>query len=80
MSEKTELEKAIELVEKEGHIVCHPFSFVNNDYLGELNRVLDAVNFRIISAQTSYGETKLATIKLEVVPFKKLEAFERREK
>jgi hypothetical protein len=78
--ERSELEKAIELVENSGHIVAHQFSHMGADYIGELHSILNAGNYRIVSVDTVLESEKKpwrGLIKLEVVPLKRLEAFER---
>lgn len=77
--EKSELDKAIKLIQEQGFAVVYPLSLVAKPYIRELSDVLEAAEYQLDEAKIERNETGRATgrIMLSVFPFKVLEKKER---
>jgi hypothetical protein len=74
-TEKSELEKAMEFLEKAGYVVGHPLSPAAKPYISELSDVLEAAGYRLDEAKIERGENIHATgrILLAIYPISVLE-------
>jgi hypothetical protein len=78
-AEKSELEKAVDIVFQGGYKVVHPLALVARPYIREISDVLEAAEFRLDEAKVERNEGGRATgrILLAVFPFKVLERLEK---
>ena len=78
--EKSELEKAVELVEKEGHVVIKKPSLVEADPIRELCALLDGAGYRVVSAEIVREAEKRwrGEINLSILSAAKIEMVERK--
>jgi hypothetical protein len=75
--EKAELEKAIELVQKNGYGVIHQLSLAARPYIRELSDVIEAAGYRLDEAKVERdGGRATGRIFLTVFPLKILEKLE----
>lgn len=78
--DKSETEKAMELLGKCGYVVGHPLSPAANPYIRELSDVLEAAGYRLDEARVErreIGGRATGRIVLALYPFKTLEKKER---
>jgi hypothetical protein len=75
----TELEKAMDVVQKAGCVVIQPLALAAKPYIGELSTLLESGGYRLDMAKIERDDRGKATgaIALSVYPFKKLESLER---
>jgi hypothetical protein len=75
--EKSELEKAVELVKKNGCEVIHPFAMAGKPYIQKLSDVVEAAGYRLDEAKVEREDGRATgRIILAVFPFKVLEKLE----
>jgi hypothetical protein len=77
--DESELKKAIEVLEKGGYAVVHPFSLAAKPCIRELSDVLEAVGYRLDEAKIERNENCKQTgrILFAVYMFRILEKMER---
>jgi hypothetical protein len=71
----SDIDKAVELVEKNGYIVVNPPSLLAKPYISELSALFESANYRLDEAKIERDEHGIATgrILLAVYPFQTLE-------
>ena len=80
MNDKTELEKAIELIESHGHLVVHELSLARRAHIGDISSALEKIGYHIVSATANRTARNNwnGTFNLEIVFVDKLKDEERK--